>query len=80
MYGTRVHGIHGTTDCGWSMVGVHDGCDAWPWSGDDKVMAEVEAGGKRCIGCIGCSEKSKRGSGGRSNTGEGHLLVVEEQT
>lgn len=61
------------------MVGVHGVHDVWPWTADNEAKVEVgvEIESKRYTGCSG---KLKRGSGGRNNTGEGHLLVVEEQT
>ena len=65
----------GTTCCEQSMAGVHGGSDVGSFAVDGGAMAEV--GGERYTGCSG---RLKRGSGGQSNTGEGHLLVVEEQT
>lgn len=41
------------------------------------VEVEIEVGNRQCIGCIG---RLKRGSEGRNNIGEGHLLVLDDQT
>jgi hypothetical protein len=57
-------------------VGVHGVYDASSCDVGDVVLVEVEVGSRRYIACTGTS---KRGSGALSNTGEGRLLVAEEQ-
>lgn len=59
------------------MVGVHGVYDVWLYAAAGKVMVVVGVGSKRYTGC---NERLKRDSGGQNSTGEGRLLVVEEQT
>lgn len=57
-------------------MGAHGVYDASSCDVGDVVLVEVEVGSRRYIACTGMS---KRGSGALSNTGEGRLLVAEEQ-
>lgn len=63
------------------MVGAHGVSDALPYAVDDEEMVvveiEIQGGGSEYIGPLG---RLKRSSERLHNIGEGHSLVVDEQT
>jgi hypothetical protein len=58
-------------------VGVHGGPDVSPYVVGGGAMVEAGTASGRYTGCSG---RLKQGFGRRNNIGEGHLLVVDDQT